>query len=93
MKFRHSDHAFTAESLYGTRVEHAYSGALSFLRRKYTRDLDGVDVAVTGIPLDLDHQPAGHAFWPGRNPGGFRPVELGPAMALGIRSHGAARYH
>lgn len=53
MKFRHSDHAFTAESLYGTRVEHAYSGALSFLRRKYTRDLDGVDVAVTGIPLDL----------------------------------------
>lgn len=53
MKSRHSDHAFTAGSLYGTQAEHTYSGALSFLRRKYTRNLDGVDVAVTGIPFDL----------------------------------------
>ncbi len=53
MRFRDGDHAFTARSLYGTQVEHTYSGALSFLRRKYTRDLDGVDVAVTGIPFDL----------------------------------------
>ena len=29
-----------------------YGGALSFLRRRYSRDLDGVDVAVTGIPFD-----------------------------------------
>jgi agmatinase len=29
-----------------------YGGALSFLRRRYTRDLAGVDVAVTGIPYD-----------------------------------------
>jgi agmatinase len=29
-----------------------YAGALSFMRRKYTRDLTGVDVAVTGIPFD-----------------------------------------
>lgn len=47
------DLAFTAEDLHDTTVEHTYSGALSFLRRKYTRDLTGVDVAVTGIPLDL----------------------------------------
>jgi agmatinase len=53
MKSRHADHAFTAPSLYGTQVEHTYAGALSFLRRRYTRDLDGVDVAVTGIPFDL----------------------------------------
>ena len=53
MKSNHGDHAFTAKSLYGTQVEHTYSGALSFLRRRYTRDLDGVDVAVTGIPFDL----------------------------------------
>ncbi len=53
MKSHDGDHAFTARSLYGTRAEHTYSGALSFLRRRYTRDLDGVDVAVTGIPLDL----------------------------------------
>jgi len=53
MKSHHSDHAFTSRSLYGTQVEHTYSGALSFLRRRYTRDLAGVDVAVTGIPFDL----------------------------------------
>jgi agmatinase len=46
------DHAFTAESLYGTVREPTYAGALSFMRRKYTRDLRGVDVAVTGVPLD-----------------------------------------
>lgn len=49
---RACDNAFTAESLYGTHLEPTYSGALSFLRRKYSRDLKGVDVAVTGIPLD-----------------------------------------
>jgi agmatinase len=47
------DNAFTAEGRRG-KVEHApsYAGALSFLRRKYTRELDGVDIAVTGVPLD-----------------------------------------
>ncbi|PHR54355.1 MAG: agmatinase [Robiginitomaculum sp.] len=29
-----------------------YGGALSFLRRRYSRDLDGVDVAISGIPFD-----------------------------------------
>ena len=47
------DHAFTAKSLTGTGGDPTYSGALSFLRRRYTRDLAGVDVAVTGVPLDL----------------------------------------
>jgi agmatinase len=47
------DNAFTAGELKG-KVEHApsYAGALSFLRRKYSRDLQGVDVAVTGVPMD-----------------------------------------
>ncbi len=47
------DNAFTGTDLRGT-VEHApaYGGALSFMRRRYTRDLAGVDIAVTGIPLD-----------------------------------------
>ena len=53
MKTHDSDHAFTARSLYGTEAEHTYSGARSFLRRKYSRDLRGVDIAVTGIPFDL----------------------------------------
>jgi agmatinase len=36
--------------------EHApptYAGVLSFMRRPYTRDLTGVDVAISGVPLDL----------------------------------------
>ena len=47
-----SDHALTRESLYGTTPEPTYAGALSFMRRKYTKDLEGVDVAVAGVPLD-----------------------------------------
>ncbi|MDJ0907509.1 MAG: agmatinase [Woeseiaceae bacterium] len=46
------DHAILREDLYGTTPEPTYAGALSFMRRKYTRDLNGVDVAVTGVPLD-----------------------------------------
>ena len=48
------DNAFTAKDPYGTvEGSPSYAGALSFMRRKYSRDLSGVDVAVTGIPLDL----------------------------------------
>jgi agmatinase len=47
------DNAFTATGLYGTVWgSPSYAGALSFMRRKYSRDLEGVDVAVTGIPMD-----------------------------------------
>ena len=46
------DQSFLREDLYGTRAEPTYSGSLSFMRRKYTRDFKGVDVAVTGIPYD-----------------------------------------
>lgn len=52
MKSDPIDQAFNAKSLYGTKTEPTYSGALSFMRRKYTRDLSGVDVAITGVPLD-----------------------------------------
>lgn len=54
-----SDHAFRATSNLGRSVEMTYGGALSFLRRRYTRDLAGVDVAVTGIPFDasVTHRP------------------------------------
>ena len=47
-----NDHAIMRESLYGTTPEPTYAGITSFMRRKYTKDLSGVDVAVTGIPLD-----------------------------------------
>jgi agmatinase len=47
------DQAFTREAPYGTASEPTYSGVLSFLRRRYTKDLDGVDLAVVGVPYDL----------------------------------------
>ena len=47
------DGAFRRPGLYGSTIENTYAGALSFMRRNYTRDLTGVDVAVSGIPLDL----------------------------------------
>jgi agmatinase len=46
------DFAITRDSLYGTTPEPTYAGATSFMRRKYTRDLKGVDVVVSGVPLD-----------------------------------------
>ena len=49
----YGDGAFRREGLMGSTVENTYAGALSFMRRKYTRDLDGVDVVVSGVPLDL----------------------------------------
>ncbi|WP_068110083.1 agmatinase [Tropicimonas marinistellae] len=47
------DLAFTREDLRGTVPEAAYAGALSFMRRRFTRDLRNADVAILGIPYDL----------------------------------------
>ena len=47
------DQAFAAPRPYGTQAEPTYSGALSFLRRPYTKDLSDADVAVLGVPFDL----------------------------------------
>lgn len=46
------DQAFRADSLYGRQPEMTFGGALSFLRRRYTRDVAAADVAVSGIPFD-----------------------------------------
>ena len=48
---RPTDHAFLG-GLRGGSKEPTYGGALSFMRRRYSRDLEGVDVAVWGIPFD-----------------------------------------
>ena len=48
-----TDFAMTRESLKGVQDESTYGGITSFMRRRYTRDLTGVDVAVTGVPYDL----------------------------------------
>lgn len=47
------DDAFRRKSPRGLAPEPNYSGALSFLRRAYSRDLEGVDLAVFGVPYDL----------------------------------------
>jgi agmatinase len=46
------DHAFMREDARGLSYENAFAGAVSFLRRKYTKDLSGVDLAITGVPFD-----------------------------------------
>lgn len=47
------DLAFTREPGSGTLAEPTFSGALSFARRRYTKSLEGVDVAIVGLPFDL----------------------------------------
>jgi agmatinase len=60
------DGAIRRTSPYGSSIENTYAGVLSFMRRNYTRDLTGVDVAISGVPLDLSTT--------------FRPgARLGPA--------------
>ncbi len=46
------DEAFTRKGMRGVSFENTFGGATSFLRRRYTKDLTGVDIAVTGIPFD-----------------------------------------
>ena len=46
-----TDNAFLG-ALKGGAIEPTFGGALSFMRRRYTRDLAGVDLAVWGIPFD-----------------------------------------
>jgi len=46
------DTAFTRESRRGLAFENAFGGATSFLRRSFTKDLTGVDLAITGVPFD-----------------------------------------
>jgi len=46
------DAAIAASGYRGIHLEPSFSGVQSFYRRKYTKDLTGVDVAVAGVPLD-----------------------------------------
>jgi agmatinase len=46
------DGAFRSQGFRDHAVEMTYGGALSFLRRRYSRALEGVDVAVMGFPYD-----------------------------------------
>lgn len=59
------DAAFTRKGHRGYSFENAFAGATSFLRRTFTKDLSGVDLAVTGVPFDsaVTHRP-GTRFGP-----------------------------
>lgn len=52
-RIHRGDQAFDYDCLYGTENEMPFSGARSFMRRRLTRNLEGVDYAVMGIPYDL----------------------------------------
>ncbi|MGY6707893.1 MAG: agmatinase [Rhizobiaceae bacterium] len=52
MPSRSIDHAFTARGLTGAASDPTHAGALSFMRRRYTKSLKGADVVVWGIPFD-----------------------------------------
>ena len=46
------DHAFTATKNPGRATDPTYAGALSFMRRRYTKNVKGADAVVWGIPFD-----------------------------------------
>jgi agmatinase len=91
------DEAFRRDSIKGTQWEATYAGALSFMRRKYTRDLKGVDIAVTGIPFD---QAVSHRSGTRMGPEGIRrasaenawgpfwPWNFDPFDTLGVIDYG-----
>jgi agmatinase len=47
------DSAIIRKNLKGYDRENTYAGVLSFMRRQYTKNLEGVDVVVSGVPLDI----------------------------------------
>lgn len=59
------DLAFTRKGRRGLAYENAFSGATSFLRRTFTKDIAGADLVVTGVPFDqaVTHRP-GTRFGP-----------------------------
>lgn len=59
------DVAFTREEPRGLAFENVFSGVPSFLRRRLTKDLTGIDLAITGVPFDqsVTHRP-GTRFGP-----------------------------
>ncbi len=53
MNYVHGDSAFTGRGVDEIGAESAYAGALSFLRRPYTKDIDRSDLIISGVPYDL----------------------------------------
>jgi len=49
---RPTDNAVFGKQILGGAAEPTYGGVLSFMRRRFSRDLAGVDVVVWGVPFD-----------------------------------------
>jgi len=47
------DIAITRKTQKGITQENSFAGVVSFLRRVYSKDLTGVELAVTGVPFDM----------------------------------------
>lgn len=45
------DHAFAGDNRRGAE-DPTYAGALSFMRRRYSKDISGADVVIWGVPFD-----------------------------------------
>ena len=52
MSDKKGDFAVRSDVNMGNWHDMTYGGVLSFLRRRYTRDLTGVDIAISGVPYD-----------------------------------------
>ncbi|WP_206453475.1 agmatinase [Aurantimonas marina] len=46
------DHAFAGDELTGAAGDPTYAGALSFMRRRFSKTVDATDVTVWGVPFD-----------------------------------------
>ncbi len=68
------DHAFTARNRNAAATDPCYAGALSFMRRAFTKDVRGADVVVWGIPFD-----AAVSYRPGAR---FGPQAIRRASAI-----------
>ena len=80
------DQAWRKDALKGSAYELTYAGTLSYARRRYSRDLQGVDIAVSGIPFDsaVTNRPgAGSAA---RGAGGLDPTRRAELISLWLRS-------
>jgi len=53
MASKTTDHAFITKGMTGAGSDPTYAGALSFMRRKFSKAIDGADVVIWGIPLDI----------------------------------------
>ena len=86
------DHAFRSETLKGGAADPTYAGALSFMRRRYSRDLTGVDLADPRHPPRRDgDEPAGRPLRAAGDPPRLGDLRRRPAISLRDRHFRRAR--